>query len=325
MNLIPWWGGPGMRPWLKWTLRVLAALIVIGAGGYWYLLMESGSPQYAYKIDMDEVRRLAASTPGDRPSDIRVEQVAVLFPPAVAITAGDGWETVPMEVYAYQLVYPDGATAIVDTAMSRPDAEDMGAGIFDDAAYARMIAAMSAARLIIVTHEHQDHIGGLLAHPDAKELMQRTILNPEQARDTTGAAPITFPPGALEGYTPVAYQSYRAIAPGIVLIRSPGHTPGSQIVYVQTGAGREYLFIGDIAWKRRNIDLVRERARLISLLLDERRPKVLDQLAELQRLAAAEPKLIIVPGHDGQEVAGLLASGALIQGFSRQPAGNPTQ
>ncbi len=303
-----------MRPWLKWTLRILGAVVVLAGGAYWYLLMQSGSPDGNYAIDMGEVRRLAGTVPGDKALEVRVEEVAGLSFPAVAITAGDGWDTVPMPVYAYQLVFP-GSTGLIDTAMDQAAAAGMNANSFDTAAYGRLRQALGTAAFIVVTHEHLDHIGGLLAYPDPKAAMARAILNPEQARDTTGTVAITFPPGALEGYTPTAYAPYHAVAPGVVLIRAPGHTPGSQIVYVQTAAGQEYLFIGDVAWKQRNIDLVRERARLVTLLMGEDRAQVLDELADLKRLAAAEPALAIVPGHDGAVVQSLVDSGLLTRQF----------
>jgi glyoxylase-like metal-dependent hydrolase (beta-lactamase superfamily II) len=303
-----------MRPWLKWTLRILGALAVIGAGAYWYLLVQSGAPEGKYAIDLAEVRRLADSMPGEKAAAIHVEEVVGLAFPAVAITAGDGWDVVPMPVFAYQLVFP-GSTGLIDTAMDKAQAEGMNANRFDGGAAARVRQALGAAAFIVVTHEHLDHIGGLIAHPEPKAVMARALLNPEQARDTTGMGAVTFPPGALAGYTPLAYAPYRAIAPGVVLIRAPGHTPGSQIVYVRTAGGREYLFIGDVAWKRRNIELVRERARLITLMMGEDRGQVLDELAELNRLAAAEPALAIVPGHDGAVVQSLVDSGALTRQF----------
>ena len=102
-----------------------------------------------------------------------------------------------------------------------------------------------------------------------------------------------------------------------MLIKSAGHTPGSQMVYVQTASGAELLLIGDVAWHFRNIGLQRERARLVTMVfLKEDRTAVFGQLAALKRLHDAQPNVHIVPGHDGPVVDALVAAGVLKRGFS---------
>jgi glyoxylase-like metal-dependent hydrolase (beta-lactamase superfamily II) len=106
------------------------------------------------------------------------------------------------------------------------------------------------------------------------------------------------------------------MAPGVVLIKSPGHSPGSQMVYVKKVDGTEVLFVGDVAWQFRNIELVRERPRLVTrFFLKEDRRAVFGELQELARLHEAEPKLSIVPGHDGATIETLVANGVLEKGF----------
>lgn len=65
---------------------------------------------------------------------------------------------------SYGLVYGD-RTVIVDTAFNFEIAKAMEATSFDHTAYARVSAALPKADLIIVTHEHPDYVGGLLAQP----------------------------------------------------------------------------------------------------------------------------------------------------------------
>lgn len=59
----------------------------------------------------------------------------------------------------------------------------MDANAFDDAAYARLGAALATAQLIIVTHEHPDHVGGLLAQPNLKDLMEKARLTQVQVTE----------------------------------------------------------------------------------------------------------------------------------------------
>jgi glyoxylase-like metal-dependent hydrolase (beta-lactamase superfamily II) len=121
-----------------------------------------------------------------------------------------------------------------------------------------------------------------------------------------------IPHNVFACYQPISYDKYLAVAPGVVLIRAAGHTPGSQLIYVRTAKGQEILFIGDVAWHMRNIELVRERARLVTMfMLREDTDAVLAQLKALKSLDGDEPKILIVPGHDQGVVNGDVAAGIM--------------
>ncbi len=305
-----------MRKWPKRVGFGLAVVLALGAPSYWWLLVESAAPDGRAALDLAEVRRLAASVPGERAREVRVERVGAFSFPATAVVAGDGWAATSMDVYAYQLVLP-GGHVVVDTAMDETTAKAGFATSFDAAAFARLGAALTTASLIVVTHEHFDHLAGLATHPQVKALLPRAKLTKEQLADARPLEPAAFPAGALEGYAPLEYQGAAAVAPGVVLVKAPGHTPGSQLVYVQRADGAEYLFLGDVAWSRRNVEARRERARLATLLIREDRTAVLRQLAALDELRQAEPALHLVPGHDKAAVDALVRAGLLVERFAQ--------
>src|SRR6185295_19140093 len=110
--------------------------------------------------NLTEMRRLADAVPGPKAREVHAEHVVKFAFPATAIVAGDGWDNSAMTVFSYELVFAD-KTMIIDTAMSPNQASTLGNANFDTKAYARLSNALKSASLIVVTHEHGDHIGGL--------------------------------------------------------------------------------------------------------------------------------------------------------------------
>ena len=303
-----------MPRWLRITLTVVVVLLVVAGGAYYWFIGDSAPPRNVqpFGFDLAAVRAKADELPGGKADDIRVEKVSVFDLPAVAAIGGIDWATMVMPEFSYQLILPTD-TIIIDTAFNASLGASVRARIDDDA-YARMDMAMAEATQIVVTHEHADHIGGILAYSDPQGIARALRLNKEQLESLPRYGLVW--PAVLGDYAPIEYSGMLAIAPGVVLIEAPGHTPGSQMIYVKRQDGREVLFVGDIGWRTANIETGRGKPRLVSqYLLGEDRDAVFAELATLKALHEAAPDLLIVPGHDPMAVDGLIASGALTAQF----------
>jgi glyoxylase-like metal-dependent hydrolase (beta-lactamase superfamily II) len=126
---------------------------------------------------------------------------------------------------------------------------------------------------------------------------------------------VGFADGDLAKFQPVNVDQSTLVAPGIVLLPAPGHSAGTQLIYVRLQDGRELMFIGDIAWHADAIRYLVGRPYLVSrFMLQEDRQAVVDQLAALKPLLdAGTPTLIVA--HDAEQYQQLQRAGLVHAGL----------
>jgi glyoxylase-like metal-dependent hydrolase (beta-lactamase superfamily II) len=113
--------------------------------------------------------------------------------------------------------------------------------------------------------------------------------------------------------TPLDYTGLYLVAPGIVLQKAPGHSKGSQLIYVELESGQRFLFVGDIAWSKDNINLQTGRPGLVTLIAKEDRSAVASQLKTFAQLPAS---VHVVVAHDPAALEEDLRAGLYRKGFS---------
>jgi N-acyl homoserine lactone hydrolase len=184
-------------------------------------------------------------------------RAATVTPVHVADLLADG-ELMP--VYVHLVDHPDGRV-LVDTGMTEvhPAVADMDPRLrplnqqgFD----------LDAVDLVVNTHLHFDHCGGNRLFPGRPIHVQRREL--EDARtvpDYTIREWVDAP-----GVRYVSVDGELELLPGLRLLPAPGHTPGTQVVVVDTDE-RPTVIAGDAAVFFSELDEPRtEGQRLIRAL-----------------------------------------------------------
>ena len=275
-----------------------------------FLLDTAAEPTGAFVIDLGALHR-AATAGGALPDRIEVERVGDFAFPRNFVIAGEGFRMHPMVLLSHRVVWPD-RSIVIDTAMPPAAAKKMPGGSVDEAAYARVQAAIKKADAIVFTHEHPDHVGGAAHAADFAVLASEILMTREQL---TGPKldRSDFPPGGLDSLTPIDYAGLFKIAAGVVLQKAPGHSTGSQLIYVELASGTRFLFVGDIAWSLDNIREQKGRPGVAHLLMKEDRGAV---AAQLQAFGQLPPDVHVIAAHDPVALESDLKVGLYHQGFT---------
>lgn len=293
---------------------ILATLLVITIliGGFAAYALQPATRTASWSADLPTIQSLAAAPPEQLPASIQYHRVATVSFPGFLIETGGklGWRA--LTVFSYQITYPDGSFVIVDAGTDSASLDAIAPRYtFEPETFNRMQKLLPEARAIVVTHEHYDHCAGLAAHPAMEQFAERVFLTEAQLTNSRTAM-CGFSTSQRQRLQPLVYDELHTIAPGIVLIKAPGHTPGSQMVFVQLGNGQQFLFAGDIGWVMGNIDGVQPHPRLTNWLVQEDAAAMRAQLGFLDKVVREHPDTHVVPGHDDRVVKTLTTEGALI-------------
>jgi glyoxylase-like metal-dependent hydrolase (beta-lactamase superfamily II) len=141
---------------LNWFL--LAMLVLFGGPYYWLLIDNRPGDAAAKPVSIPQLRSLAASIPGNAPTEVEVELVTFRRLPGTLFMAGTGLKRRLIGVMAWRLPVPGKGPILIDSAMDGAAAKQMGMEEFNPDAWARVEQALASASQIVITHEHPDRL-----------------------------------------------------------------------------------------------------------------------------------------------------------------------
>ena len=204
------------------------------------------------------------------------------------------------------VVRSGGRTILIDAGLGAEFPEFAGAGQLTRRLEAAGLGLASLTD-VVLTHMHMDHIGGLLGLRDRLRPDLRIHVAAAEAEFWAGKADLshaTMPPGVPESLRSVAkrfldeyhsrlqpFEKEHEVAPGVLVRRTGGHTPGHSVVRLASGGDR-LTFAGDAVFQvgfehpdwyngfeHDPEEAVRVRVRLLRELAANREPFVATHLS----------------------------------------------
>ena len=237
----------------------------------------------------------------------------------------------PSDVYKWPLnvvvVRSGGRTVLIDSGMGEeyPDFPRAGGLLAHRLEHAGIDPA--SVTDVVLTHVHVDHVGGLLAdglkgrlRPDVPIHVAAAEVefwaSPDFSRNTFGGMSDALRSAArrfVDEYRSQLrpFEAQHEVAPGVVISRTGGHTPGHSVVRLASGGDR-LTFLGDAvfhnhfdhpdwhnAFDHDPEEAVRVRVRLLRELAQTREPLVATHLSfpSFGRVAVAGDVFRFVPAY----------------------------
>ena len=280
----------------EWFAALSLSFILLCPAGVW-------AQTDSWSADINQVRRTASLIPGARPLRINVIKFAESRRTKNFSVKGAPIEPSIQARTAFQIVYRDG-TVMVDSGMDLTVHKFFGRGQeepYFPEVEAKVEKALRAARIIVMTHEHGDHVAGVIRTPLFAELAPKTVLTRTQVKtliEDPQMPEIRLIPEQARQFIVIDYDRYYPFAPGMALISAPGHTPGSQMIYVALESGKEFVLAGDVAW---HMDGVRTMTGKDAPWVKEDEGAIAGELKWLNMLMRTEPNLTVVVSHDEEQ------------------------
>jgi len=298
---------------IRMKISVLVAALISLAGAA--VRAQDKSP--VWSADLNQIRETARTIPGARPLRVNVLKFAEIRRTKNFSVQGAPTGPSIQARTVYQVVYPDGYV-MIDSGMDQQVHKFFGRGIEEPyflQAATQVEKALRGAKSIVMTHEHGDHIAGVIRTPFFTELAPKTVLTRAQVQ-TLLANPqmpeIRLTPEMAAHYIVIDYEKYLPFAPGFVLVKAPGHTPGSQMIYLVLQSGREFVLAGDVAWHMDGVRLIRGKD---APWIKEDGDALLAELKWLHMISETEENLFIVISHDDEQRRQYVEHGVLGDGL----------
>lgn len=275
----------------------------------------------SFHCDLDVLRALALRQPGPLPVALNATIVAAsIRPNRFVIEDGDD-SPISMPRTAYQLVYEAG-TVMLDSGLDKQTHDSFASPQAEPEPYyeeefARLREALHAARAIILTHYHADHVAGVVAAPNRDELAVKTFATAHTLRlmiEQPHRPHLALSRNEAARFLSFDYDRCMPLMPGLVMIKTPGHTPDSQSLFIRLADGREFLHSVDTAWNMQNIIQMKGKA---APWVKENPEQIAAQLAWLNGLHRTAPEVAILVTHDETRLAQLVAEGLVGRTLAR--------